>query len=357
MDVSGKQAQVLTKLSARVVAEQNQDYVDKRRKGLITSMKTKFPRLDNYLMGGIELDTIVCVAALSGAGKSTIAKCLRDSIWELNALTDFNQYIFNFEMVAHQQAARSVVTSANIAMKRLYSVDDPLTDEEFEEMGKYYDELKSREGVWFIENPGTAKQIADSLRHYYLTECKPTNRVCVYEIDHALLTKGRQGQSEKERVDDLMLALVEVKKQIASDGGHSIGIVLSQMNREIRDKERIKNKEMHRPGTECLFGASSIEQCCDYVLFSHIPAKLNIPAYTVNNYPTKMVLDGHTVQIPYFELVKQRSGEADLTIPMWNKLSRFDFDEMPKDVFYSLVEQFHNTGEVIYDTKSPKSLF
>lgn len=348
MSELGNKAKILAKKSSATVSNENQRYVDMRRKGLIKSLETKFPRFDNYLMGGIELDTILCISALSGAGKSTLSKCLRDSIWEKNRDQNFCQYIFNFEMIAHQQAARSVVASSDVGLKTLYSVDDPLTDDEFGRLSEYYDDLKAREDVWFIETPGTAKEIADSLRHYYLTECKPKGKTLVYEVDHALLTKGRQGASEKERIDELMYALVEVKKQISNDGGHSIGIVLSQMNREIRDKIRIQNPEMHRPGTECLFGASSIEQCCDYILFSHIPAKLNLRSYTVNGLPTTMKVGNKVIQIPYFELVKQRSGESDLTIPMWNRLHRFDFEEMDKDVFYDLVTQFRETGECTY---------
>lgn len=346
---------ILAKLSSRTVAEQNEKYVDDRRNGRIKSLQTKFPRLNNYLMGGIELDTIACISAMSGAGKSTLSKCIRDSISELNDDVEFNQYIFNFEMVAHQQAARSVVSKSNTALKKLYSVDEPLNDADFKELQKYYDELKDRDNVWFIEKPGTADEIANSLLYFWQTECKDQNKVLFYEIDHALLTKGRTGATEKERIDDLMYRLVYVKKAISEAGGHSVGIVLSQMNREIRDKDRIRNKEMHRPGTECLFGASSIEMCCDYILFAHIPAKLNIASYTTFDYPTRVVVNGISYQIPYFELVKQRSGQSDLTIPLWNKLHRFDFEEMDKDLFFELVKQFHQSGTCNYNPQ--KSIF
>jgi replicative DNA helicase len=355
--VKKKTINVLTKFSAKQVAEQNQDYVDKRRKGLIKSLKTKFPRLDKSLMGGIELDTILAVSALSGAGKSTIAKCIMDSFIELNPDTKFNMYNFNFEMIAHQQAARSIVTSANMSLRKLYSVDEPLTDAEYKGLMAHYEQLKQRDNVFFIETPGTAKQICDSLRHYYLTECKTKGKVMVYVIDHALLTKGKDGDKEKEKIDNLMLGLVEVKKQIASDGGHSVGIVLSQMNRDIRKIERIKVPEQHRPQTSDLFGASSIEQCADYIIFSHLPAKLNLPErkYTEQGFPTKMKVGDRVIQIPYFELVKQRSGEAGMTIPMWNKLDRFDFDEMDRDDFQRLHRQFIETKECIYEEQ--KSIF
>ena len=153
---------ILQKFTSAEVAEQSRQYIDDRRMGRIKSLETKFTRLNSYLMGGIELDTILCISALSGAGKSTLAKCIRDSMWDLNKDMCFNQYMFNFEMLASAQMSRSIVTSANISLRKLYSVDEKLSDAEFKALTKYYDELKSREGVYFIETPGTAKQIKDS---------------------------------------------------------------------------------------------------------------------------------------------------------------------------------------------------
>ena len=173
----------------------------------------------------------------------------------------------------------------------------------------------------------------------------------VYEIDHALLCKGMDGQNERAKIDDLMYRLVDAKKYIAAQGGDSIGLVLSQMNREIRKTERVQNADMHRPGTECLFGASSIEQCSDYIVISHIPAKLGIQSYTANALPTRMQIGEDILQIPYFELVKNRTGVADLTIPMWNKLAFFDFDEMEKDVFLKLKEDAADGAIPIYNAQ------
>jgi len=342
-----KKVKILPKFSSNDVVDKNLKYVDDRRKGLIKSLATKFPRLNKKLMGGIELDTITCISALSGAGKSTISKCLRDSIYDLNKEIKNRQYVFNFEMLAHQQIGRSVVTKSNKALNKLYSIDESLTDSEFEQLKRYYNELRNRD-IFFIETADTAETIANSLVYYWKTECQPHGKTLVYEIDHALLTKGANGQNEKERIDDLMYRLVDVKKYISSNGGHSVGIVLSQMNREIRKVDRIANKEMHRPDTSCLFGASSIEQCCDYIVFSHIPAKLGIKDYGVSKYPTVMHIGDKKYQIPYFELVKNRSGEPDITIPMWNRLHRFDFEEMDIEIFKDLHEQHLESGECTF---------
>ena len=353
-----QESTVMKKLSAVTVAEQNRQYVEDRKNGLITSLKTKFPRLDNYLLGGIEPNSILCISAPSGAGKSTLGKCLIDSICQLNPNIDFNLYKFNFEMVSHQVAARSIVTASNFSLKKLYSIEEPLSDEEYKSLLKYYDELKKRTNVWFIETPSTPANIVNSLLMYYKKECREQKKTLVYEIDHTLLTKGATGENEKNKIDDLMYRLVELKKIISADGGNSIGIVITQMNREIRSPDRMKNAEMHKPNSSDLFGASSIEFCADYILFVHMPAKLGIRSYTQNEYPTVIQVGNQFLNMPYFELVKQRSGESDLTIPLWNKLSRFDFDEMDLELFKYLHKVFKETGQCIYNVnQTQKSLF
>lgn len=341
-------------MSSRQVAAQNKEYVRARMAGEIASLQTKFPKLNKSLMGGIELDTILCISALSGAGKSTLSKCIRDSITSLNPNQKFKQYIFNFEMLAHQQIARSIVAETKIPLKELYSVEETLSPAQYQALEEYYEDLAKRD-IDFIEVPSTPEAIVNSIVYYWENECKAQDKTIVYEIDHALLVKGVEGQTEKQRVDALMYLLVDAKKYIASKGGHSMGIVLSQMNREIRAPQRIFNQEMHRPDTGCLFGASSIEQCSDYILFSHIPAKLGIQSYTTNNLPTRIEVDGKTQQMVYFELVKQRSGQSDLTIPLWNKLNTFDFDEMDTEVFQDLMDQFD--GKASIPCVGPKQTF
>jgi len=74
-------------------------------------------------------------------------------------------------------------------------------------------------------------------------------------------------------------------------------------------------------------------------VFVHTPAKLGIRQYTTANLPTWYELDGKKYMLPYFELVKNRSGTPGITIPLVNKLYKFDFDEMESDVFEDLVSQ------------------
>jgi replicative DNA helicase len=301
-------------------------------------------------MGGLEYNTILTLPAMSGGGKSTISKCIRDSLIELNPTQKFITLVFNLEMVSHQQIARSATAEKKILLRDLYSIDKPLSDYEFEELSKYYDELSKRK-LFFIDTSGNAADVEETLTNFWHEHCEKENIALCYEFDHTLLIEGVQGEDEKARVDALMFALVRVKKYISSRGGKSVGIVLSQMNREIEKIERIMNKELHRPSPNCIFGASSVQQASDYIVFLHSPAKLNIKEYGTKCLPTVLKWKDEEYQIPYLEIVKQRSGGSDITIPLINKLKYFDLEEMPLDLFRSLLEQFNMSGTCEVDPK------
>ena len=76
-----------------------------------------------------------------------------------------------------------------------------------------------------------------------------------------------------------------------------------------------------------------------------MPGKIGLTSYGTERFPTFYKLLDSTRQervypLPYFELVKNRSGTPDLTFPMWNKLEYFDFDEMDRDIFTKAHESF-----------------
>lgn len=89
---------------------------------------------------------------------------------------------------------------------------------------------------------------------------------------------------------------------------------------------------------------------CDYIIFAHMPSKLNIDSYTENGFPSKITYNGSLVKMVYFHLVKQRSGDADFMFPMWNDLKYFDFNEMGREFFDEIWTMFKQKGEVIYNT-------
>jgi replicative DNA helicase len=325
---------------------QSKIYVQKRRNGEIPSLKTKFNKLNEQLMGGLELNSIITISALSGGGKSTLSMNIRNSIAELNSVLPIVQIIFNFEMLAHHQIGRYMSNKVRIKLKDLYSSNTILTDSQYSDIMKRYDDWEAKNyPMYFVEVSDSAKKIKQSLWYYYETLCKPTGSVLMYEIDHALLTRGKEGDKEKDKIDNLMQVLVELKKEIASDGGNSVGIILSQMNREIKSIERVTNPSLHSPVTSDLFGASSIEFASDVVLIQHIPVKINIKSYTESGYPVEYIhiLPDGTEEFEdamYLHIVKNRSGEPGLIIPLINELKYFNIEELETEEFNKRVDQF-----------------
>lgn len=324
------------------------NYIKARKDGTIKSLRSKYTKLDSFLMGGFELNTIVCISAMSGSGKSTISKTLRDSFHEKNKDMKFKTLVFNFELLAHQQVARSVVSKTKIPLRKLLSVDAPLSDADYKGLEQLLLTM-SRHNVTYIEEASTADEMFRFILDFWETECREKkengeivreNYTLLIEVDHALLTLGEQGDKEKDKIDRLMFALIRVKKYIAARGGSSISIVLSQMNREMMKLDRLSNPEFHIPNTSSLFGASSIEQACDYIIFCHIPATLQISAYTSEKLPTKYFFNNKVYELPYFHIAKNRSGERNVSFPLINKLHFFDFDEMDSNIFKQLHADF-----------------
>lgn len=301
------------------------NYVKGRANGSIVSAKTKLERFNKKLMNGLELNTILTISAPSGAGKSTLAKELRHSIARLNPNLKMKQIAFNMEMSLIAQVNREIVTMSQIKMQDLYSVDKILEDVKIEQIKNYYEELR-RSDISLVETAVSPQILIEMLYKFWKTECEPIGATMIYEVDNLMLLDGNK---EKEKIDQANYGLVALKKQIESEGGSSIGIVLNQMNRNIEGVERVNTPELHKPMASDLMAASSTNFCSDYIAFVHIPAKLGLKTYTNLKLPTRVVYpDRSIVNMAYLELVKNRSGEPNLTFALHNQMKYFSFDEM-----------------------------
>ena len=261
----------------------------------------------------------------------------------------------SFEMITRNIATRSASTACNMSLSALYSVEEPLTDIQLKQIYSYYQSIVKQD-TYFIDCAGTPQQIADSLYHYWEKYCARSGRVLVYVIDHVKLIKKMPGQSDIDLLDTMMTLLVDLKKKIATAGGKSLGYVLSQLNREITKDNRVLNKEMHRPDPSCLYASSAIEFACDLIVCPHIPAKIGIQSYTTENLPTWYMHNGIKLPMAYLEVIKNRSGISDVTIPLYNKLNRFNFDEMESEVFDDLRKQWHEDKTNIPEIRKQSKL-
>ena len=141
-----------------------------------------------------------------------------------------------------------------------------------------------------------------------------------------------------------MSTLNSVKKKIAFEGGSVFFILLSQMNRDIKKTERIQIPNMHYPITSDIFAASSIEFFSDYIMCTHMPAKLNLKGYTDNNFPIYL---NDEQEFIYWHIMKNREGIPDQIIPMLNNLKHFDFKEVDLKDFTRYCKEWKKDGRCV----------
>ena len=294
------------------------EYIDKRRKGEEKSLKTSFSKLNKVLLGGIDWFRIFTIAGSSGAGKSTILENLKRDFLTLND-PDFDILSFEFEMRIEDQLSRSAAADTQLNIKEIYSATDALSDKEFERIKESLDDLKDKP-LYYVDNVGSVSDIINTIIRFVDShELEKKNRGIIVTIDHIILTKGRQGESEKDIIDNLMKSLVALKKLYASRGIRCLFITLSQLNRDIESVERIQNKNLNYPNKNDLFAASSVYYCSDYVLISHRPSTITGLGQWYGpqkngfpyGYPVVSPRDPKKSMV-YWHLVKERFGEGQI---------------------------------------------
>lgn len=123
--------------------------------------------------------------------------------------------------------------------------------------------------------------------------------------DHALLTK-REG-TVIETISNLLQVFIQVKKLPLTSV-----IILTQMNRNIEQPERINNPLAHYPMRSDLSSSDAIFQGSDYVLALHRPELLGIQEYGPNKLPTS-----HKV---FMHILKNRDAGEPCIIEFENDL-------------------------------------
>lgn len=226
---------------------------------------------------------------------------------------------FEFEMLIEDQLTRTVSAKTGIGVKDLYSAGKHLDDGDFEIVKKTLSAI-SDDRSYFVDTVGTASQVRDTVLEFAAERnLLNLDKGLVVTIDHVLLTRGKIGDGEKAIVDELMNVLVELKKHFSSIGLKCIFIVLSQLNRNIEEVDRVSNRMLHYPNRNDIFAASSVFNSSDYVLITHRPAIITGMGLFYGpgevgfkeGLPTKCPdLSGH--DMVYWHLIKERFGKPTL---------------------------------------------
>ena len=262
-----------------VVAQEAINYVRGRREHNIVSLKTRWGKFNKQCMGGIEPNTVITIAGISGSGKSSFVNELTTDIIDLNPTEDIVILNFSLEMVGFRQVGRTLSNKLRKTTSTLYSSETDLDDATMGQVVTVCNQLKAYP-IYFVDSPTTPMQVQEIITSFYNTHVKGTGKHFVILYDHALLTKPIG--SVLETIAELQRVFIQVKKLPMTSV-----IQLTQMNRNIEAPERINNPLSHYPMRSDLSSSDAIFQASDYVLVIHRPEILNINEYGPNHLPTK----------------------------------------------------------------------
>ena len=238
-------------------ADEILQYIDNRRNGIIKSLATKWPKFNNQCMGGIEPNVVISVAGISGSGKSSFINSLETDLFDLNPDVDFVVLSFNFEMLSSKQVGRKISYKLKKTTSELYSgkENEKVSDSDMKAIEREADKIRKYE-IYYVDMPGTVEEVRSTIVEFNRTTAH--GRWVVITFDHTLLTKGANGDRERETLMELERLFMEAKKW-----GRTTIIQLSQMNREIEQSERINNPQLQFPMRKDIFGSDSVFQASD----------------------------------------------------------------------------------------------
>jgi replicative DNA helicase len=220
----------------------------------------------------------------------------------LNPNGNFVVLSFSFEMLASKNVGRKLSYKLKKTTSELYSGDETRSKLENSDYDQVVAEAKIIEQypIYYVDRPGSVEEIRNTILDFRLRpEIK--GKWLIIFLDHSLLTKNVEGEKERETLFLLQKMFMEIKKY-----DQTTIIQLSQMNRNIEDKERILNPNLHFPMRSDVMGGDSLFTASDYVMVLHRPELLGITSYGSSNWPVKNLV--------YLHIVKNREGEPKILV-------------------------------------------
>tara|TARA_R110002074_G_scaffold5185_4_gene25384 strand:- start:33 stop:1007 length:975 start_codon:yes stop_codon:yes gene_type:complete len=269
-------------------------------------LKTKWPRLNRNLLGGLQQGKLYVVAGRPGVGKSAFSNQLVFDLLDQNPLKKVVVLYWTFEMPGYQQVMRSASKDVKTQIADLLSVDAQLSRDNFDEYTKQVQKYANYE-IYFHNTPKTMEFIKST--NESLFDERPEITV-VNILDHSRLIAGN-AETELQRLNIVSKGCMWMQSKMGT-----INILLSQLNRNIEQEHRAKNQ--YQPMLSDLFGGDSIGQDAHVVMMLQRPHDLYGITETYCDEPPEGLLACH--------IEKNRDGLLGM-IPFEAELSTFTINE------------------------------
>lgn len=286
------------------ILEESLEYVAKRARKEIVSLKTSWEGFNRIGLNGIEWQSLYVLAARPGVGKTLIAATIARALQEHNKEQDFMVLHFQFEMLGRNMGVRELSASNNIDIRYLQSAQDDgmpqLTKGDYEKLSTYVGKQSGRK-EYVIDRSMSVPDMANAIRLFYNEYKKPF----VVTLDHTLLVRQSASETSKQvTLQNLATMLTEMKNKLPVTF-----IILTQLNREIDNAERQKPGKLENYPTEAdVFGSDYLLQCADVMIAYNRPAKYNISRYG----PQKYIIGPSDKYLLAMHVLKNRFGETSI---------------------------------------------
>ena len=328
---------LLPYLSNDEIAKRTLDDIDKERSGEQLGLFSSWQKVNIAMGKYCRFNTINLWAAPTGHGKSFILTQLEDDFTDIRLAhgKDINGEIieikginygfskevviihFGFEMDAEDEFVRSlsrVIAKSTHWIRSAEWVEEDLaynkiTDKEFAFISNQIKYLEGR-NIYFIERIGNVYQMYATILNI---KSQHPNAELVIDLDHTLLTKREDGQSDGEVIQAVAFFALAVRKRF----GAMLNII-AQCNSKLEDINRISKPALHGTKLSDIYFNAQINWVCDNVWIMHRPELFNIEHYSTDK------IDATDLVV--FNCVKSRRGKLGEVL-MKNYLHRGRFVE------------------------------
>ena len=149
-----------------VVTQEAVDYIRSRKEHKISSLKTRWNKLNRVCMGGIEPNIVMTITGISASGKSSFVNELSTDLIDLNPGKNVVVLNFSLEMVAFRQVGRTLSNKLRKTTSTLYSSETSLDDASFGQVVKVCNQLKEYP-IYFVDSPTTPMQVEEIIFNFY----------------------------------------------------------------------------------------------------------------------------------------------------------------------------------------------